>query len=53
MNGIKKHALDEDTDMITKHTVLFIYQHNSGRSQIAEAYLQKFMGDQFRLIVPV
>ncbi len=27
--------------------VLFICQHNSGRSQIAEAYLQKFYGNRF------
>ena len=35
--------------MENKHTVLFIFQHNSGRSQIAEAYLQKFAGDQFQI----
>lgn len=27
------------------HKILFICQHNSGRSQIAEAYLTKFAGD--------
>ena len=30
-----------------KPRVLFICQHNSGRSQIAEAYLQRFYGDHF------
>ena len=35
--------------MITKHTVLFICQHNSGRSQIAEAYLRKFAGDHIEV----
>lgn len=33
--------------MANKLRVLFICQHNSGRSQIAEAYLRKFYGDQF------
>jgi arsenate reductase len=28
---------------------LFICRHNSGRSQIAEAYLQKFGGDKFHV----
>ncbi len=31
--------------MTDKQTVLFICQHNSGRSQIAEAYLRKIAGD--------
>ena len=30
--------------MKEKHKVLFICQHNSGRSQIAEAYLRQFAG---------
>ena len=30
-----------------KISVLFICQHNSGRSQIAEAYLRKFAGEHF------
>ncbi len=33
--------------MTSKIKVLFICQHNSGRSQIAEAYLKKFYGDEF------
>ena len=37
--------------MATKHKILFICQHNSGRSQIAEAYLRKFAGDRFKLQV--
>jgi len=32
--------------MSDKVTILVICQHNSGRSQIAEAYLNKFYGDQ-------
>ena len=28
---------------------LFICQHNSGRSQIAEAYLKRFAGDRFEI----
>jgi arsenate reductase len=32
---------------MSKLKVLFICQHNSGRSQIAEAYLRQFYGDQF------
>ncbi len=31
--------------MSNKFTILVICQHNSGRSQIAEAYLNKFYGD--------
>jgi len=30
-----------------KTKILFICRHNSGRSQIAEAYLRKFYGDHF------
>ena len=33
--------------MIKKKRILFICQHNSGRSQIAEAYLKRFYGDSF------
>ena len=33
--------------MSDKTSVLFICQHNSGRSQMAEAYLRKFAGDRF------
>lgn len=32
-----------------KQKILFICQHNSGRSQIAEAYLKKFAGDQLEI----
>ncbi len=32
-----------------KPKVLFICVHNSGRSQIAEAYLKKIAGDQFNV----
>ena len=35
--------------MAKKIKVLFICQHNSGRSQIAEAYLRKFYGDYFEI----
>lgn len=31
--------------MSPQHKILFICQHNSGRSQIAEAYLKKMAGD--------
>jgi arsenate reductase len=33
--------------MSPKRKILFICQHNSGRSQIAEAYLKKFAGESF------
>ena len=33
--------------MTEKTKILIICQHNSGRSQIAEAYLKKFAGDAF------
>lgn len=33
--------------MLKKKRILFICQHNSGRSQIAEAYLRKFFGNEF------
>jgi arsenate reductase (thioredoxin) len=35
--------------MSDKISVLFICQHNSGRSQIAEAYLRRFAGDHLRI----
>ena len=35
--------------MAKKIRILFICQHNSGRSQIAEAYLRKFYGDHFEI----
>jgi arsenate reductase len=35
--------------MTKKTKVLFICQHNSGRSQIAEAYLREFYGDYFEI----
>jgi arsenate reductase len=35
--------------MANKTKVLFICQHNSGRSQIAEAYLKKLYGDHFEI----
>lgn len=35
--------------MSRKTKVLFICQHNSGRSQIAEAYLRELFGDHFEI----
>ncbi len=35
--------------MTNKIKVLFICQHNSGRSQIAEAYLKKYFGDHYEI----
>jgi protein-tyrosine-phosphatase len=35
--------------MEKKIRVLFICQHNSGRSQIAEAYLRELYGDHFHI----
>jgi arsenate reductase len=35
--------------MANKIKVLFICQHNSGRSQIAEAYLRNLYGDHFEI----
>lgn len=35
--------------MANRTKVLFICQHNSGRSQIAEAYLKKLYGDHFEI----
>ena len=35
--------------MGTEMKILFVCQHNSGRSQIAEAYLKKYAGDQFHI----
>ena len=36
-------------DMENKIKILFICQHNSGRSQIAEAYLRQFFGAHFEI----
>lgn len=41
--------MEKENDMGSKLKVLFICQHNSGRSQIAEAYLRKFYGDRFEI----
>ena len=35
--------------MSNKKKILFICQHNSGRSQIAEAYLRKIYGEYFEI----
>ena len=35
--------------MAKKIKILFICQHNSGRSQMAEAFLSKFYGDHFEV----
>jgi arsenate reductase len=35
--------------MTVRERILFVCQHNSGRSQIAEAYLRKFYGDYFEI----
>ena len=35
--------------MAKKQKILFICQHNSGRSQIAEAYLKKIAGDHYEI----
>lgn len=35
--------------MPKKQKILFICQHNSGRSQIAEAYLDKFFGEYYEV----
>jgi arsenate reductase len=35
--------------MDQKPKILFICQHNSGRRQIAEAFLTKFAGDQLQI----
>jgi arsenate reductase len=34
---------------MARNNILFICRHNSGRSQMAEAYLQKFGGDKFHV----
>lgn len=34
---------------MARNNILFICRHNSGRSQIAEAYLQKFGGESFHV----
>jgi arsenate reductase len=49
MRNIKKKSADQEVDMGKKLKILFICEHNSGRSQIAEAYLKKFAGDQFQI----
>ncbi len=38
-----------ETQMVLKSRVLFICQHNSGRSQIAEAYLKALYGSHFQI----
>lgn len=38
-----------DLNMNQKQTVLFICQHNSGRSQIAEAYLKQLAGEYYEV----
>jgi len=42
-------VIDEikEENIVKKIRVLVICRHNSGRSQIAEAYLKKFAGDRF------
>ena len=35
--------------MLNKTRVLFICEHNSGRSQIAEAFLRRYYGDHFEI----
>ena len=35
--------------MANKAKILFICQHNSGRSQMAEAFLKEFYGDHFEI----
>jgi arsenate reductase len=35
--------------MEPKHKILFICRHNSGRSQMAEAYLREFAGVHFHV----
>jgi arsenate reductase len=38
-----------EENMSGKRKILFICQHNSGRSQIAEAYLKQFAGDALEI----
>jgi arsenate reductase len=40
------YPFSQEAGMNQHPKVLFICQHNSGRSQIAEAYLRKFAGDK-------
>jgi arsenate reductase len=40
---------EREIEMEPRHKILFICQHNSGRSRMAEAYLRKFAGDQFQI----
>jgi arsenate reductase len=44
--GRLRKAQGED---VARYNILFICRHNSGRSQIAEAYLKKFGGDDFHI----
>jgi arsenate reductase len=43
------HAMDKRIATMKKPKVLFICVHNSGRSQMAEAYLKKFAGDLYEV----
>jgi arsenate reductase len=44
-----KKSADQEVGMQKKHKILFICEHNSGRSQIGEGYLKKFAGDHFQI----
>jgi arsenate reductase len=47
-NNVLENLYTAMEDTVAKKTkILFICQHNSGRSQIAEAFLKKFYGDHF------
>jgi arsenate reductase len=41
--------MESEVKMAKKTKVLFICEHNSGRSQIAEAYLRQLYGDYFEI----
>ena len=41
--------LKPENEMAIKTKVLFICQHNSGRSQMAEAFLNQIYGDHFKV----
>src|SRR5665213_528294 len=41
----RRHHRRETSGQIMKPSVLFVCRHNTGRSQMAEAYLRHFMGD--------
>jgi arsenate reductase len=45
----KSHLVLTGGNIMRLINVLFICRHNSGRSQIAEAYLRKFGGDRFHV----